>query len=165
MTIHLLRHGLAADCGPGIPTDRDRPLTEEGRDKLAHVAKAMAEMDLGLELILSSPFLRAAQTAGQIADELALRKHLQFCDELAVDGTPGAVLQHLDQVRPRPASVLLVGHEPLLGEIVSMLLTGRTGLSLVFKKAGLARISAPRPRPGEGTLEWLLTPKQLARMA
>lgn len=165
MTIHLLRHGLAADCGPGIPTDRDRPLTEEGRDE-PHVAKAMAEMDLGLELILSSPFLRAAQTAGQIADELALgRRPVLRRTRGRRHARRGLVLQKLDQVRPRPASVLLVGHEPLLGEIVSMLLTGRTGLSLVFKKAGLARISAPRPRPGEGTLEWLLTPKQLARMA
>lgn len=167
MKLYLLRHGIAADVGTGgVRHDSERPLTDEGREKLQRVAAAMLAMGLEFELILSSPFLRARQTAEIIADALKARKRLSLLDDLACGGDVRTVVHKLTSIRPVPESLLLVGHEPDMSELVSLLCTGETRMAVEFKKAGLCKLEAGTLRPGRcATLSWLLTPKQMSLMA
>lgn len=167
MNIYLLRHAIAVQRGAGrARTDRQRPLTPKGRRRLRQVIEAMARLGLEFDLILSSPFVRARQTAELVASELPSTAPLEFSDALAVGSQPRHVLDHLAKHRPAPASVLLVGHEPLLSQVASVFLCGAPDLRLQLKKAGLCKLSLPSLEGGHrATLEWLLTPKQLRRMA
>jgi phosphohistidine phosphatase len=166
MNLHLLRHGIAADLGTdGIKRDSERPLTSEGREKLYRVTAAMQAMELAFDLILSSPLLRARQTAEIVADAFKARKQMSLEDELACGGNVRELVQRLARLRPVPASVLLVGHEPGLSELVSLLCAGDLRLAMDFKKGGLCRLEIGTLRPSRcATLVWLLTPKQMALM-
>src|SRR5205823_3949413 len=86
MNIYLLRHGIAVDpSAPGFPKDADRPLTPKGRRRLRQIAGAMGALKISFDVILSSPYVRAQQTAELVTKILKRRKKLKFTDEL----TPG----------------------------------------------------------------------------
>ncbi len=166
MNLYLLRHGLAVEPGTaGFARDADRPLTPEGERKLDKIAKAIEAMELSFDLVLSSPYVRARQTAEIVARALKVQKRLEFSDSLTPAGSPKKLIEFLDHLRPAPEKVLLVGHEPYLGELISLLVTGHAGFTVVMKKGGLCKLSAESPRFGRcAALEWLLTPKQMALM-
>ncbi len=166
MNLYLLRHGIAVEAGtPGCATDRERPLTPEGKRKLARVAGAMEAMELSFDLLLSSPLVRARQTAEIVARSLRAEKRLAFTDELMPGGSPRALLEAIRRHDPEPRDVLLVGHEPYLSGLIGLLVAGNAGMSVTLKKGGLGKVSAESLRCGRcAALEWLLTPKQMARM-
>lgn len=166
MNLYLLRHAIAADRDAStFPNDRDRPLTPEGRARLLKVVRAMKAMKLRFSLILTSPYRRARQTAEIVADELKLARCLRSCDELAADARPTDFVRWLAKRRPQPRDVLVVGHEPFLSELVSLLLAGAPPLSFAFKKAGLCKLTVERLVPARcATLDWLLPPKLMASM-
>jgi phosphohistidine phosphatase len=161
MNLFLLRHGIAAEPGvAGYEPDSKRPLTSKGKDRLREAVRAMKVLDLSFDLILSSPFLRAKQTADIIANRLKLRKKLAFSEDLTPAGNPRLLIQQLNQFRPEPENVLLVGHEPYLGRLVGLLAAGNTSLELDFKKGGLAKLEAEYLLYGRcAKLVWLLTPR------
>jgi phosphohistidine phosphatase len=166
MNLYLLRHGIAVDPGTaGYASDSERPLTAKGRSRLRAVARAMKQLDLDFDLILSSPLLRAKQTAEIIAKALKLRKPLVLADDLAPAGNPRLLIQQVTRFRPEPASVLLVGHEPYLGKLMALLAAGNTSLEIDFKKGGLCKLEAEFLRYGRcAKLVWLLTPRQMEMM-
>jgi len=166
MNLYLLRHGIAVEPGTvGYESDSERPLTDKGKDRLRAAARAMEELGLSFDLILSSPFLRAKQTAEIIAKDLKLRKKLAFSDDLTPAGNPRLLIQQLNQFRPEPESVLLVGHEPYLGKLLALLAAGNTSLEIDFKKGGLCKLEAEFLLYGRcAKLVWLLTPRQMEMM-
>ena len=166
MNIYILRHGIAAERGtPGYATDADRPLTPEGERKLQLVAEAMKALELGFDLILSSPYLRARQTAEVVAAALDLSKKLEFSDSLVPDGSTYLLVEQLNRLAPAPENVLLVGHEPYLSVLVSLLITGKERSCVVLKKGGFCKLTAESLKHGRcAALAWLLTPKQMALM-
>lgn len=166
-SLYILRHGIAA-ARPvsGRAKDSDRPLTAEGRQKVRRVARAMAKLDLGIELIVSSPFVRARQTAELVAEALRLRDKVQLCEPLTPQGEVKDLIAYLKALEPPADNVLLVGHEPYLSGLISLLVSGRRGLSLNLKKAGLCKLTLTGLRAGRcATLDWLLTPKQMSLMS
>ena len=167
MNLYLLRHGIAVEHGaPGYPKDADRPLTPEGERKLEQIAEAMEALDLSFDLILSSPFVRARQTAEIIAEALDARKKLEFSNSLACGGDTKELLDYLKRLQPEPENVLLVGHEPYLSGLVSLLVAGTESCCVVLKKGGLCKLSTELLKHGRcAALAWLLTPKQMALMA
>lgn len=166
MDLYFLRHGIAVEPGAeGVKRDSDRPLTDEGRRKLREVARAMRALELDFDVILTSPYVRARQTAELVAEHLQPARRLGLCEALASGGSPGAVLASVAALKPVPRRLLLVGHEPDLSGLISWLLTGATALPVEMKKAGLCKVSAAfPPRPRGGTLEWLLTPRLMRTM-
>jgi phosphohistidine phosphatase len=167
MNLYLLRHGIAVEPGtPGYEKDSDRPLTAKGEDRLRETARAMEKLELSFDLILSSPFLRAKQTAEIIATNLRLRNKLAFSNELIPSGNPQLLIQQLNGFRPGPENVLLVGHEPHLGRFVALLSAGNTSLEIDFKKGGLCKLEAEFLLYGRcAKLAWLLTPRQMELMS
>ena len=167
MNLFLLRHGIAAERDtPSYERDADRPLTPKGERRLEQIADAMEAMGLTFDLIISSPYLRARQTAEIVAAALGLKKKLEFSEALTPDGDPQALVAALNKMTPQPEKVLLVGHEPFLSELISTLTSGDAHIAMDFKKGGLCKLEIETLRPGRcATLAWLLTPRQMALMA
>lgn len=167
MNLFILRHGIAVERDPSsFPDDSRRPLTLKGEDRIKLVCDAIQGLDVCFDQILSSPFLRARQTADIVASELDLRNVLCFRDELRPGGDFKAIIRQINLLRPAPENVLLVGHEPDLSHLISQLISGQGEVSIDLKKGGFAKLEIKeRLRPARcATLNWLLTPKQMALM-
>jgi phosphohistidine phosphatase len=167
MNLYLLRHGIATEPEmAGFKPDSERSLTAKGKNRLRTAAKAMAELNLSFDLILSSPFRRAKQTAEIIAKYFKLREKLAFSDDLTPAGNPRLLIQQLNHFRPEPKNILLVGHEPYLGQLIALLAGGNTSLEIDFKKGGLCKLEAEFLLYGRcAKLVWLLTPRQMELMS
>jgi len=167
VNFYLLRHGIAVEPGtPGFENDSERPLIPKGERRLHKAAAAMKRMELSFDLILSSPFLRARQTAEIVAGELKLKKRLQFTDTLACGGNPKNLVGLLAGLESAPKNVLLVGHEPYLSRLISLLVSGSAdAVAIEMKKGGLCKLEVGELRPGQcARLVWLLTPGQMELM-
>ncbi len=167
MNLYIFRHGLAEDRGTSrCSQDADRPLLPKGKRKLWRIATAMENLDLSFDLILSSPYLRARQTAEIVAEALESPKRLKLCDALAPDGSLKNLVGFLRRFRPSPKAVMLVGHEPYLSGLISLLVSGGSDFRVTLKKGGLCKLAIESLRPGRcASLEWLLTPKQMSLIA
>ncbi len=162
MQLCLVRHGIATERGHGdYRDDALRPLTAEGREKMTAAAAGIARM-FDAQLVLSSPLVRARQTADILvvaSGGTKLRTH----DGLA-NGDHESVL--LAAAAAKVDRVALVGHEPLMSELLSLLLTGSEGrLRSGFKKGGAAVVDFDGPpRAGLGRLVWAMPPAALRRL-
>jgi phosphohistidine phosphatase len=157
----LFRHGIATDREEWDGPDSQRPLTVKGAEKTRQAAAGLVRVKLAPTHVLSSPFLRAKETAKLVGDAFRLRGELQLCDELLPDSPPDKLLVLLSSL-PEQACVICVGHEPHLGEAAGLMLFGEPVPALSFKKAGACSIRFDAaPKVGRGTLRWCLTPSQL----
>jgi phosphohistidine phosphatase len=163
MDLYILRHGIAEESSAS-GQDYDRQLTLEGKEKTRATGKALRKLDVTFDAVLSSPFARAWQTAEIIVEELNCAKILQKCEALSSGAPLKGVFAELAKVSQKFSSLLLVGHEPDLSRIISVLLVGSAELAVTMKKGGLAKLTAERVEPGNARLEWLLTPKHLCRL-
>jgi phosphohistidine phosphatase len=165
MDIYVLRHGIAVPHGTQGVSENDRPLTREGEKETRRAAKGMKALKLDFDLILSSPYLRARQTAEITAGILRCKKKLRFSDHLISEGDPKKLVEEIANLKPAPQSIVLAGHEPYLSSLISVLTTGQKNLNVAFKKGGLCKLSAPSLRYGKcARLEFLFTPRHLALM-
>jgi phosphohistidine phosphatase len=166
MNLFLLRHGLAVKGG-GLDYAHDfaRPLTLAGRSQLHQIAAALRVMALRFDVILSSPLVRAQETAGIVAAALKIKTEPAPVDELKPAGDMKKLMQRIAALAPPPGNILLVGHEPDLSQLISLLVTGKTGAGFVLKKCGLAQLEIEKLRTGKcATLAWLLTSGQMELM-
>lgn len=167
MEIYFLRHAIAVEKQPGsLAADSKRPLTMEGANKMRQIARGMRRLKLDFDVIVASPYLRAKQTAEIAAAALDAKDKLIFSDNLASHGDSVQLVAELREHHRDCKSILLVGHEPSMSELISTLLVGSRSLQLVLKKGGLCKLTVSELRHGRcATLEWLLAPGQLRRLA
>jgi phosphohistidine phosphatase len=155
--IYLIRHGLAEGRGEAWPDDTKRPLTERGVERLRRSARGLARLGVSWDVVLTSPLVRARQTAEAVASVFEPRPHIVAIESLAPGGTYQAVLADLEK-QSRRVSIALVGHEPDIGELASRLAGSRQPIP--FKKGAVCRIDVDTvPPDGPGALRWFLTPK------
>jgi phosphohistidine phosphatase len=167
MNIFILRHGIAVERGTkGFENDSERPLTSKGKRQLRKSTEAMKRMKLRYDLILSSPYKRAKQTAEIVAEELKLKKRLKFSDTLKSENDPETMIGEIAGLKPAPKNVLLVGHEPYLSHLISRLVSGNGNMAMDFKKGGLCKLEVENlAGAARAQLVWLLTPKLMKEMA
>jgi phosphohistidine phosphatase len=159
--IYLVRHGIAGPASTTV-SDANRSLTQDGTRKMTRVAAGLKRLGVVPDAVLSSPLRRAEETAAVLARVLAPQIEVEIYPPLAPGHEPAHLLNGLTTHR-RALSLMLVGHQPDLGELGSYLITGSSNLAVLpLKKGGVAavRVAAVPPRAG-GILEWFLTPKQL----
>jgi phosphohistidine phosphatase len=164
-TLFILRHGIAVTRGdPAYPLDSDRPLTPKGLKRLKRIADGMRRMRVGFDLILSSPYRRALETAFVVAREYGTGEFIQTHDALKPEVLPEEVIRTLEKYSSQ--RILLVGHEPQLSALVSTLISGSASARPLLKKGGLCKLQLERLQAGRcATLLWLLTPKQMISIA
>ncbi|MGA2489802.1 MAG: histidine phosphatase family protein [Anaerolineales bacterium] len=166
MKLYFLRHSTAFERNPETyPDDRLRPLTNWGRKKMVKIARLFPKLDIQVGLILSSPFLRASETAVIARKALGLKKdRLILTDRLAPLGEADQLIAEI-QANYTGTDLLLVGHEPDLNELISMLLVNDTSLSLRLNKGGICCLSTNELMARKcATLEWMLNPSQMLKM-
>jgi phosphohistidine phosphatase len=166
MKLYILRHGEAVEHGDSrYPNDADRPLTARGLQRTKALAHALRQRDITFDVLFSSPLARARETAEMVERGLRLHSRLEFTVHLAPSGDYGKLVAQLTELRPTPKSLLLVGHEPHLSGLISLLCTGGQGLSLTLKKGGLCRLEVEHLRAGRcASLEWLVTSRWAGSM-
>ena len=163
MQLLVVRHAIAEDRDAFASSGRDdseRPLTAAGRDKMRRVVAGLRRVVPKIDLLASSPYLRALQTAEVVAEAYGID------DVKKVDAlVPEAPLQRFLVWLERKASadvVAVVGHEPHLGELVTWLMSGMPESRVEMKKGGACLLEFQgQPGAGVGVLQWLLTPGQL----
>jgi phosphohistidine phosphatase len=161
MQLIIIRHAIAVPRGtPGTP-DEDRALTPEGEQKFREAAKGLASLAGRPDAILTSPWLRARQTAALAASAWG---RLEPKETVALAGgsfdEQAAVLDHY----PDDATVAVVGHEPWVSELLARLLGSRHDDRLEFKKGGAALVDVPGRLAEGGHLVWYLPPKVLRKL-
>jgi phosphohistidine phosphatase len=163
MELYLIRHGIAEEKQPGLK-DEERQLTPEGRQKTEKVAQKLIKLDFKFDLILSSPLVRAHQTA-EILIAAGLSSQLELSHHLSFEGNIHNWLT--DWLQPRKYTqktrLALVGHEPCLSNWAEILLSGEAKDSLILKKAGMIGIKLPETGSplGRSQMFWLTPPKYL----
>ena len=160
MLLVLIRHADAGKHDPErYPDDTLRPLTEHGRDVHARVGKFLRKRKLETGLILSSPWARAWETAVITADALSPSLPPRPAAELAERPELSRLSRAIGS-RPPDAVIALVGHEPWLSELASLLLTGdHERATIDFPKSGALGLRLDPIRPGTATLEFFYPPR------
>jgi phosphohistidine phosphatase len=157
----LFRHGIAVDRENWDGPDSERPLTTKGADKTRQAAAGLLKLSVTPTHVLTSPYVRARETARLVRDRLKCPQDIQVCDELLPTAPPDKLLVLLGSL-PQDTCVICVGHEPHLGEAAGLILFGEPVLGLSLKKAGACCVFFDAaPRAAKGVLEWWLTPSQL----
>jgi len=165
MDLFFLRHGKTFKRSPKFRPDSTRPLTPEGEDLMRVVAAGIKRLDVEFELILTSPYVRAAKTAEIFHDVIKIGK-MQITESLISEADPAEVIHEIDNKYSKCKGIVLVGHEPHMSHLMSILLTGRPDMQIDFKKSGFSKLSIDDLKPGKcACLKWLMTPRQLARLA
>lgn len=165
--MHLLlhRHARAEPRDPDTwPDDRLRPLVDQGRRAEKLTARALARTRTEVDLVLTSPWTRARETAEILIEELGLDTGAVSTEALAGEPDLEAIQAEIG-IRPDESTIVLVGHSPWLEELASLLLCGSLGrMETDFPKSGVLAISAPMLAPSAGRLEYFWRPKQLRRL-
>lgn len=159
MRLYFLRHGIAMDADEWQGDDSSRPLTAGGRKSMEREAKAIAQLELELDLIVTSPHKRAKETAQIVAERLHLNDRVVEDDRLGAN-FDAARLSLLVRDHGDAQRVMLVGHEPDFSRTIEHLIGGG---SVELKKGGLARVDIADPAVPSGDLVWLIPPKLLAQ--
>lgn len=165
MDLYVVRHGIAIDReDPKCPPDPERYLTEEGIEKTKRVAAAVAAFREGPDALLSSPYVRATQTAEIFAAALDYPKQkIQRTDLLLPGAEPTVFFRELAKNK-HTSTLFIFGHGPQLDEIIATAVGSRHRITSL-KKAGVALIELKRVSPPSGQLLWLAPPKLLRRTA
>ena len=160
-----MRHAIAFDFDTSQwPDDRQRPLTPEGQKRFSRAARGLRTLVPSVEMVLSSPWVRAWQTAELLASEAGWPAPVA-CEALGSGRGPADILQAL-QPFATFTTVALVGHEPTLHELAAYLLTADTDAQIEMRKGSVAHLEVGESlRPGAGRLHWLLPPKVLRALA
>ena len=163
MELYIVRHGIAVDReDPKCPADPDRFLTDEGKEKTREVARGVAKISSAPDLILSSPYLRAYQTAELFAEALDYPKEKIRKSDLLL---PGAEPLHLFRELAKDkelSAVFVFGHAPHLDDLLATTVGAKEPVSSL-KKAGVALVELRRLVPPSGEIVWLATPKLLRK--
>jgi phosphohistidine phosphatase len=157
LKLYFLRHGKAMSRVDWSEDDGLRPLTEEGERLLEAECAAIGRYTKGLELILTSPLVRARRTAEIVAGRLQM-EHLLHDHAGLGHGLDAGVLRGIVAVHPGVSSLMVVGHEPDFSLTIAELIGGGR---VDMRKGGLARVDVRGPGLDGGVLAWLLTPAQL----
>lgn len=166
MQLLIVRHAFAGDresfSKTGRP-DSERPLTKEGRDKFKKAAKGLSELVERIDVIATSPFARASQTADLLA-KVFKKARVVHVSELAQGRRPEEALKALAALSQENV-VAAVGHEPGLGRLISLLCSAG-GTRLKLRKGGACLLECgPKPRAAAASMQWLVTADQLRKLA
>ena len=156
MIIYFLRHASAGEPVNNPKKDEKRALDEVGVEQCGNVGRALAALDVQVDMILSSPLKRAAQTASLVGNEMGYEGKLQLEDGLR-PGASFADFRKMVDKYARHEAIMVVGHNPNLREFLGRSISESGCEAAVdLKKGGIARVETGR---NAGMLHWYLTPK------
>lgn len=166
MEIYIVRHGDAIDFNdPSVTSDEMRELTDKGHEEVALMARLLTRLGVVPDLILTSPLIRARQTAEIVAGITASKVQPRVSDELAPGGSLAGVMNDILS-HGRPAQTVLTGHMPGVAQLTGYLVWRDDALNKRFRTAEICRIDLAdeSPVPGTGDLRWSIPPRIAERL-
>jgi phosphohistidine phosphatase len=165
MLLYIVRHGIAIDReDPKSPADPERYLTPEGLQRTREVAKRLTALIGRPKAFVSSPYVRAMQTAEIFADALDTAKSkIEKTDHLLPGAEPSAFFRELSR-KKSVESAICFGHAPQLDQLITFGIGAKKDCT-ELKKAGVACIELSRTNPPAGKLVWLMTPRAVRKIA
>lgn len=163
MELYILRHGKAEARSSIVKSDAKRKLTEEGKKELQEISKAIKKFGIKFDMIISSPLLRAQQTADIVSKSLSIpNKKTIIWDELKPESDVALAQKRIISLKP-DATVMIVGHEPHLTTLISTIISNsQTHVNINLKKGGFVHLRVSNTKSKIlGTLRSILTPKQM----
>jgi phosphohistidine phosphatase len=159
--LYLVRHGIARDAKPG-ERDESRPLTGEGRDRFRKMARAFARLGESPDFLLTSPLVRAVQTAEILAEALG-QDQVEVLPQLAPEVVPADLFAELAKTVKDGQSAVLVGHDPQMSSNVAFAagLSPQDSMRVDFRKGAIVRIDVkglPKTQPAQP--RWWMRPKR-----
>ena len=127
------------------PDDRERPLTGKGIKRLTRQVRGMNSMRIRPDVILTSPLRRAVQTAEVVLEGLSNRPEMEFSDSLVPWADPQEILDELRLSHAAERSVMVVGHEPHVSSLISLVSSGTLDCAIRMKKGALCKLRIPSP--------------------
>jgi phosphohistidine phosphatase len=166
MNLYIIRHAIAVDEGTSeYESDSERPLTDKGRKKMRQIAKGLRSLGVEFDLILSSPYVRARETAEILAEVFKMKKKIDFSDNLIPMGNPELLITEVNE-KFSVESMAVIGHEPHLSTLVGLLVGENGKLDVTLKKGGVCYLLADDlHQERRATLQWLLTPGILTEIS
>ncbi len=166
MNLYIVRHAIAVQReASDYEDDSQRPLTDPGRKKMKKIVTGIHQLGVELDTILSSPYVRARDTAKILASEFKMKNKVAFSDNLIPPGNFESLIDEINE-KYNVNNLALVGHEPMLSSLISWLTTGNTDMKVTLKKGGVCYLAADNlQQERRATLEWLLTPALMVELA
>lgn len=161
MRLIIVRHGIAVNRETAEMEDEERPLTRRGIRRFRSAAAGLARIERRPDHLLSSPLVRARQTADILSRAWG---KVKVTEEEALADSAATILSALAKL-DREATVAIVGHEPDLSQVLAILVGSEQGNRFTFKKGGAACVSIPGEVGAGGGLVWYLPPRLLRRLA
>jgi phosphohistidine phosphatase len=167
MNLYILRHAIAVEPGsPAYEDDSQRPLTSRGSAKMKQIASGLRKMKIEFDIILSSPHVRARQTGEILAISYCIQDKLVLTPALLPEAPASQIINEINEKYSLYNNVVLIGHQPCLNTIISMLISGDPTLNITLKKGGLCRLNVKQLLYDRcATLEWLVYPFQMSSLA
>ena len=163
MNLYLIRHAIAEEENAS-GEDSQRELTDKGAKKMRLIAKGLRTLGIEFDRVLTSPYIRAQQTAEILADVFKMKKSVSVSENLTPMGDPDLLLAEINE-NYTVNSLAIVGHEPYLSTLVSLLTADGAPVEMTFKKGGICYLSTDDlHHTRKATLEWLLTPGVLVEI-
>ncbi len=160
--LYLVRHAVAEERGEAWPDDTKRPLTERGMTRMRRAVRGLVSLGVEIDVVLTSPLVRARQTAEILAGGFDPRPPVVNVEALAPGATWQALASELAK-QTRRERIALVGHEPGIGELAAQLIGARQPIE--FKKGAICRIDVEAlPPTAAGSLRWFMTARTLRRI-
>ena len=161
--LYIVRHAIAAERGPEWPDDSKRPLTERGVERFRESVDGLVWLQVQVDVVLTSPLVRAKQTAQYLSSGLPSKPPVKTVEALAPGHAPPEMMEQVAREGRGHSRVAIVGHEPDLGELTGWLLGSRRAVPL--KKGGVCRIDLDTMSARHGTLAWHIPPRALRKLA
>ena len=163
MILYLVRHGIAVDReDPQAPSEPERPLTAKGVQKTRAAALGLQSLHVKPDVLITSPYVRAAQTAEIFAETLGFSlQKIRTHDALKPAANPADIIKEV--IRLRAKEVMCFGHAPHL-DLTIAYVAGARGVFTTLRKAGVACLEYTAAH-GKWELRWLLTPRMLRQLA
>ena len=162
--LYIMRHGIAVVRGSHFEDDSKRPLTPAGKKKVKEIANGLQRLGVVVDWVVSSPLVRAVETAEIVAECLAPNVPIDFCDALRPGGSAEALITFLAR-QPNRKRVLVAGHEPDLSLLAARLIGAGRQANLAFKKGGCCLVEFDQmPPKSPAQLIWWATPRLLRKV-
>ena len=160
--LYIVRHAIAAERGSEWPDDTKRPLSERGIHRFKQEVAGLRWLDASIDEIITSPLVRAKQTADLLASGLGGKPVVRILKALEPGHSPAAIVSQIAKL-VRRNRIAIVGHEPGLGELAAHLLGASRPLP--FRKGSICRIDLESlTSKRAGSLIWFVTPKILREL-
>jgi phosphohistidine phosphatase len=163
LELYMIRHGLAGEKKEDETTDDERPLKKKWKEKMKDIAKGLKELRISFDIVLTSPLLRAKESAEIVNAYCCDTKEVTVTDLLVPDASYNNLIKFLNKIK-NVKRIAIVGHEPFLSSFASYCLSKNENSLMNLKKGGILMLEIDEViRPGRCILSWLIEPKQIIK--